>query len=598
MPRTALATAAWTLALALACLAHAAEAVGIERLAPKDSWLVLGVDDVAAARERWNRTPVLKWWDSEPVQKLVKEELERSRKQAQERLRKLGVAEDAWSAPRSMGGAMYAARDEKLDSDQANFLLHGEWGEGADGVATVFEAVIAEYEKEKPGRVRQVEIRGRKALAIGVKPEEPKPEIGKDGRPRRPRPRRGGLFEEGGLFQQVATIWYVREGGHFLLGSQESDLAEALGVIEGQSRPCVQDDPDFRASLEQVGRGDGWAVLLTAPMQRVAGATGPQFAFLQPMLTALFGEVKAYGFSLVSDGPQSQFELVNGILVKGDRTGVLALPDPAVAAAAPPKFVPADSVGYGRMQVQFRDLMKLLETAISNMPEDTAAAFEPTLQQYGPDLRKAFDALGPELHVVSRSVQKADAGEREDQGVYALTCRDEQAVTGLMNLFLPEAGFKPRDFNGNTIFGSEDWGLSMGFGGGMFYLGADKMVEQCLRGGEGGLGDTPACKSALAAVGNDPVLGWGFTDLVAALEAQRKDLLASARRAEGRMIPKDQREIADRVGIDVPEGVVDDLKDIEPKSLGEGFGPMQWDMRTATGGLLTRLRLLRPVKAD
>jgi hypothetical protein len=132
----------------------------------------------------------------------------------------------------------------------------------------------------------------------------------------------------------------------------------------------------------------------------------------------------------------------------------------------------------------------------------------------------------------------------------------------------------------------------------MFYLGADAMVEQCLRGGEGGLGETPACKASLAAVGNDPVLGWGYTDLVAALEMQRKEMLASARRAEGRMIPKDQREIADRVGIDVPEGVVDDLKEIDPKSLGEGFGPMQWDMRTAPGGLLTRLRLLRPVKAD
>ena len=48
----------------------------IDRIAPRESWLVLGVDDFAAARERWNRTPALKWWESEPVQKLVKEELE------------------------------------------------------------------------------------------------------------------------------------------------------------------------------------------------------------------------------------------------------------------------------------------------------------------------------------------------------------------------------------------------------------------------------------------------------------------------------------------------------------------------------------------
>jgi hypothetical protein len=321
-------------------------------------------------------------------------------------------------------------------------------------------------------------------------------------------------------------------------------------------------------------------------------------AFLQPMLTALFGEVKAYGFSLASDGPQSQLELVSGILVKGDRTGVLALPDPSVAAAPPPSFAPGDAVGYGRIQVQFRDIMKLLETAVSNLPEEMASGFEPTLQQYGPDLRKAFDALGPEVHVVSRTVKKPGESP-EDEGVYAVTCRDERAVTGLMNLFLPEAGFQPRDFNGNTIFSDSDGEVSMGFGGGMFYMGTNATVEQCLRGGGGnGLAETPPCRQALAAVGSEPLLGWGYTDLVGALEARREALVAAAARSERRMLPKEQREIADRVGIDVPDGLADGLKELDAKTLGEGFGPMQWDMRPVRDGLLTRLRLLRPAKAD
>ena len=587
------------LPLCLALAAVAGDLATIDRIAPRESWLVLGVDDFAAARERWNRTPALKWWESEPVQKLVKEELEASRKQAAERLQKLGVAEDAWSAPRTVGGAMYAARDERLDSDQAHFLLYGDWGDQADGVASVFEAVIAEHEKEAPGRVRAVEIRGRKASAITVKPEEPKPEVGRDGRPRRPRPRRGGLFAEGGLFQHVETIWYVRDGSRFLLGTLEKDLDEALGALEGQATRPVGDEEDFKAAVDQVGRGDGWAVLLTAPMQRVAGATGPQMAFMQPMLTALFGEVRAYGFSLASDGPQAQFELVSGILVKGDRTGVLALPDPSVAAAPPPAFAAGDAVGYGRIQVQFRDVMKLLETAISNLPEELAENFEPTLQQYGPDLRKAFDALGPEVHVVSRAVKKADGDGPKDEGVYAVTCRDERAVTGLMNLFLPEAGFEPRDFNGNTIFSARDGEVSMGFGSGMFYMGSNATVEQCLRGGTGGgLADTAACRQALAAVGADAVLGWGYTDLVGALEAQRDALVAAAKRSERRVLPKEQREIVDRVGIDVPDGLAEALEDLDPKLLGEGFGPSQWDMRAAKDGLLTRFRLLRPAKAE
>ena len=575
-----------------------AESIGIERLASKDSWLVLGMDDLRASRDRWHATPIYAWWGSETVQKLVKDELERSGTEAKERLRQLGVAEDAWSVPKSVGFALFAAHDEQLDSDQPHFLFYGDWAEGADGVASIFEAVIAEHEKTRPGRVRAVEIRGHKATAISVKPEEPKPEIGKDGRPRRPRPRRGGFFEEGGTFQHVETIWYVRDGSRFLLGSLEKDLEEVLGVLEGQARASISEDPDLKAALEQVGRADLWSVLLTGPMQRVAGVGGAQMGFLQPMLTALFGEVRAYGFSVGVGGGDAQVEVTSGILVKGDRAGVLALPDPAKAASAPPRFVPNDAVGYGTIQLQLRDVMKLIETAASNLPEEMSEMVDPTLQQYGPDLRKAFDALGPEVHVIARAAPPKGGGDPEDQGVYAVTCRDEQAVTGLLNLFLPEAGFEPRDFNGNTIFDAPDGDVSMGFGGGMFYMGSSPAVEQCLRGGEQGLGDSAACKQALAAVGTDPVLGWGYTDLVAAIDARRQSLLASAQRAEGRMVPKDQREIADRVGLDVPDGLVEELGEIDAKSLGEGFGPMQWDMRAVSDGLRTRLRLLKPAKVD
>ena len=594
MRRTILATL-----LALCALpARADETVGIERLAPADSWFVLGVDDLQASRARWESTPIHAWWSGESVQKLVREELERSSKQAKERLQKLGVDENAWSAPARAGVAMYAAHDEQLDSDQPHFLVFGEWSDGADGVASVFEAVMAEHEKERPGSVVATEIRGRKATAIRVKPEEPKPEIGKDGRPRRPRPRRGGLFEEGGTFQHVETIWYVRDGSRFLLGSLQQDVDDALGVFEGQATSSVSEERDFRDALEQSGRGDGWMVLRTAPMQRVAGLGGAQMSFMQPMLTSLFGEVRAYGFSLGIGGDEAQLELVSGILVQGDRVGLLALPDPARAASAPPGFVPGDAVGYGSIQLQLRDVMRVIETAAANLPEEMSEMIDPTLQQYGPDLRKAFEALGPEVHVVARAAPERPGGEPKDQGVYAVTCRDEQAATGLLNLFLPEVGMEPRDFNGNTVFASPDGETSMGFGGGMFYMGASAAVEQCLRGGQGGLGDTPACRQALAAVGSDPVLGWGYTDLVAALDVRRQSLVASAKRAEGRVVPKDQREIADRVGIDVPDGIVRDLADIDAKSLSEGFGPMQWDMRAHPAGLRTRLRLLKPAKQD
>ena len=583
------------LCLAAALAARAADLVTMEQLAPRDSWLVVGVDDLDAARGRWDRTPALRWWNSEAVQKLVKGALDESREISRKRLQELGVAEDAWSAPKVAGGAMYAARDEDLDSDQAHFLLYAEWGEHADGVAAIFDAVLAEQDRRKAGTTKSVEIRGRKAVQISVKPEAPKPEVGQYGRPRRPRPRRGGLFGEGGTFQHVEHIWYVRDGSRFLLGSRESELEEALGVLEGQALKGVAEDQDFRAALEQVGRGDGWAVLLTGPMQRVAGVAGPQFTFVQPMMTTLFGEVKAYGFGLRSDEPQAQFELLQGIVVQGERQGLMSLPGPVTPVSAPPKFAAGDALGYGRMQLQFRDLMKVVDTAVASLPEELAENFEPTLQQYGPDLRKAFDAMGPEIHVVTRQDRaQGAAADAEPQAVYAVACRDERAVTGMLNLFLPEAGFEPRDFNGNTIFSAEGAEVSMGFGGGMFLMGSSAMVEQCLRGSEGTLGETAACRQAMTAAGSEPVIGWGYTDLVASLEASREALVEMAARAERSAVPKSQRDIAGDAGLQLPEGLAEKLKDVDPKTFAEGFGPSQWDMRPVSNGLLTRFRLLRP----
>ena len=115
---------------------------------------------------------------------------------------------------------------------------------------------------------------------------------------------------------------------------------------------------------------------------------------------------------------------------------------------------------------------------------------------------------------------------------------------------------------------------------------------------DGALGDTPACRQSLAAVGTQPVLGWGYTDLVTTLEVSRKALIASASRLERGMVPKDQRDIAESVGLDVPKGLVEALKELDVKGLREAFGPMQWDMRAVPNGLCTRVRLLRPVKAN
>ena len=128
----------------------------------------------------------------------------------------------------------------------------------------------------------------------------------------------------------------MRDGNHFLLGSVKEDLEEALGVYAGTARKSVADSVDFKKTIDSVGRGDGWMVMLTSVLHKVAGAGGPQVELIQPYLQTLFGDVHGYGFSLSSEAPGAQFQLLSSIVIDGDRMGLLALPNPAQSPSAPP----------------------------------------------------------------------------------------------------------------------------------------------------------------------------------------------------------------------------------------------------------------------
>ena len=580
--------------------AQVKDAVNFEQLVPEDAWLVLGIDDLAATRERWANTPLGKWWKSDAVQALVKDEMQASAKKNKERMQELGVEEDAWNWPNSLGIGFYIVHDEELDADLPHFIVCGVWNENADKVNTIFEAVFTEMQKKDAGAVSSVDIHGVSGKAIQARE--------KNAPVKKKRRGSGNSFVPEGALDHIETVYFVRDGNRFFFGSVKQDIDEAMGVYEGKSRKSVADSLDFKKTLDSVGRGDGWMVMLTSGLHKVAGAGGPQVALIQPFLQTLFGDIHGYGFALSSEAPGAQFQLLSSIMIEGDRIGVLGLFNPAKSASPPPAFVPSDATGYGTINVQYNQVMKLIESVVASMPEEVSEPFDASLQQYGPDLARVFSKLGPDTHIIQRKISKdfnlakgdtskAMSANEEASGLYAIRCSDEQSMTTLLNLFLPQAGFEPRDFNGNTIFDEKSRESSCGFGGGWFFMGKSAFVEQGLRAVVGNptggtLAQTPACRQVLADIGANPVLCWGYQDMLLSVEQGDKSKSKSPSLSAG--YDSDDSDVANKLGLGVPMDPLAILLNDDESHWKQALGPSVFTMTQESSALITKIRLLPP----
>ena len=165
----------------------------------------------------------------------------------------------------------------------------------------------------------------------------------------------------------------------------------------------------------------------------------------------------------------------------------------------------------------------------------------------------------------------------------------------LLNLFLPQAGFEPRDFNGNTIFDDKSRETSFGFGAGWFFTGKSKFVEAGLRAitpsnAQGTLADTAACKQVLADLGPTAVLCWGYQDILidfseneSANERQRGEISASY----------DSNSL-DKIGVGAPMDTFYILFKDEKTLWKNAMGPNVFSMTQESSALITKIRVLPP----
>ena len=182
-----------------------------------------------------------------------------------------------------------------------------------------------------------------------------------------------------------------------------------------------------------------------------------------------------------------------------------------------------------------------------------------------------------------------------------------QRVAGEHEIEAPAqaVGLEPRDVDGNTIFAADFIPFSVGVSNGWMASGDSKVVEQAMRAvGQKDLpsvADSPVYRAAALAVGGEPVISWGWIDVPARWEFERRMLEEfgdDESRLDNAMGRADDSSWAKRLGYKVPDNVDKTLASITQDMVAKHVGPAYWWMRADDKGFVTRSAVLAPAGGD
>ncbi len=583
MPRlTALAFGLSTFALVAPSLA--APPLSIRDVAPKTSAIVVGGDDLKAAWTRFQGTPLWGLWTSEEMQEAVRPALEEMRDLSKEMATELGRPDDELSMPASFGLAIFTQMDEELGFERPFILGFVDWGLDAGSVEIV-EAMLDRAEKD--GGMQRTDLKGEVVRVIDLGGEEEMEEEFVD-----------FGFDPMAGFADFEKLYLMKSGSRHLMASDLVVLEDLLASIEGKAAEPIGATNDFMDTFELLGDPDLYAMLFTSNMQRMlaSGEMAFMLATAQPILSQVFGDIRAHavGMSVGREGSMVDQRLV--MTVPGPKKGLLSLFTMEAAVEPPPAMVPADAIGYGRMNIRFDAIMPTMREIAAGLGEMEREQFEGMLMQFGPMMEQAFGAMEPSVRIYNNVRMPIDVDSLET--LVAIECRDLTKLEPMVAMMGPGMGLMRRDFQGQAIYSDEFSPMAIGLGQGHLFLGPAAAVEQALRGpqpGDDGLAGASWAKAALDALGNERVVGFGMTDLVAQFRVQQEMM----KMLDGQMPGFGEMDLGLGEDSGLPEvdlGEIDFEKMLDPELWKRFVGPAVWDFTVGDRGFSTRSRMMAPAK--
>jgi len=561
-------------------------------IAPDTTYVIVSGDQLLQTVERWHNTPIQAFLKTAPMAKVLGTD-GGAQDAMEDRLKELGIPEGTVDWPTMGGMTLFTVHDEELDVEQSHALVYGDWGAKADGMAKLFDAVIAESVKKDGVTVEKEDIAGREVQVLNLQKADAK---------RNGRGGAMGVEMDLSFAKNAEKVYYCRDGSRFLASTDAGGMEDALLALDGKRKAKLPEQSDFRGAIDQLGETDISVVILTGPLQKsIAGEGAGMLALMQPVLQPLVGDVQAWTIGIGIDTPRGQIEVTSGIYVPGEKVGVWALLGPSAPIEAPPPMIGPDAVAFGRVNVQLKNLMNLINSVVANLPEEQAQEIDGFLVNFGPVMSKGFEAMGPGIWTYETIRQPVTPESRVSGTI--VTCTNPKAVVPMITQFGGTMGLEPRDFDGNTIFSADFLPMSIGVANGFMATGDSKLVEQAMRSmGQKDLpsvADNQAYKAAALAVGGEAVISWGYIDLPARWGFERELLEQFGdddSKLDNAVGKADDSSVAKRLGYKVPANANDVLKTMDAAMVAKYFGSFVWSMKSDSKGFVTRAAVMQPAK--
>lgn len=583
----------------------------IDRLAPDDSFLVVSVDNLKETRERFQRTSLWSLWKSDQVQGMLSETIEEFNTRMQELCEDLGVEEGQMVLPDgAVGFAMFPGQPPNDFEDEPSppgFLLIADYGAGAFKFGRVVDAALERMDEE--GAEFEVnEVMGRTVYTFELADLDlddmiEVAEMDFEGMP--------ADMDPMDIVGDMGQVHFLRDGTRFMLSSDLDAMRGALEVVEGDERASIADRDDFLAARSQIGRSDGYAVLMIDSLVQALAGDDPMGMMVQAMIQSIVGDIRAVSFGVRFDTANSMVEESFGLYMPDGPQGLTALIDTESPRRDPPSFVGPKAVGYTSMNFEFAGIPGLLRNIAQTNPM-IGMQLNEMLMQNGAMIEQVCGALGPEVHVVVTLSQPIDLMSLKT--LYAISSSQPDQVEAVLAQFAPQMGVEPRDFLGNRIYtlpidpqmlamggpmmaGAGGDGFSIGFASGYVMLGTTGLVEDALRAtGRKDLptlSDDPDFARAMHVLDEQRTVGWGVVNILDYL-AYFKDFEALMQEQMIEQMKQWDAEYAQEMQAEFDAQPAPPWRDFDLETLKRYIGPASWQMRAREDGFVGTYYLLAP----
>lgn len=585
--------ACWAAAgvLAAACQSAAGEVRSFAELAPGEAAVVFGTGDAAGAKAAFERTPMAGLLDEPSIKEWWAEQSEEMFEDLDEFLERIDAEREDFSLPTGVaGGAMWLVPMDEVEEagTPLHFLMGGDFGERAATMHEKIMAALEEGEAEDELLFTFEDVSG----GVIVKIEEVESEDDAGGDEDGMEDDWGEDWEEwddGG--PELDTMWYGRREGFLMISTSERDLENALGRLDGGELESAAESSALRSIMSHLGDGGHlYGVVLNPPLYRMTerideASAEDEFGgpAIMPILDAAgLSEVRSFGGIVRFDAESGMMEQEYAVVMPRKR-GLLSLIDVEPARLSPPAWVSADATSVSLVQLNFRNLLPMVQQVMNQMPAEVAQQGMMMMGMAQGLLGPALANFGSEVWIVQRHEEPFSA--TSEKYLVGIRVTDEAAVGNAVQQ-LTQSPFLPlveSDFQGRRIWAPDAQAAGMmgpvsiaiGLGDGYLFMGERPSVEGALREADAGaasLAREERFRAAMRALPADG-LSFSYTDMAKTLRYYAWFIENYEQVMEAQM----EQMLA---GIDDPE-----LRDMIRESQGETAEPEMFDMLPDVGTL-------------